>query len=208
MNQKTVILLALFILSALSCNLSDAAPEDGSNNRKTNLNITTTNNTTVSNTTASNNSPGSNNATTGPSSNNETGTSNNGTTSGRCGDDILQTNADGSDGQRFEECDGDDFGDDSCENLVPDSTGTLSCNEECRIVLSECLLPIENCSDLLQCITNCQGNQACFNSCLARSTSITLDDYENLVMCSSDSNCEDLACVEDNCPEDYDACFL
>lgn len=64
-----------------------------------------------------------------------------------------------------------------------------------------------NCPWLVTCASNCaQTDQACLNTCGGEATSAAVAQYNALVECSNTNNCQDDACVQQNCATQLTAC--
>lgn len=65
----------------------------------------------------------------------------------------------------------------------------------------------QSCPWLVTCATNCaQTDQACLNGCGAQATSAAVAQYNALVECTNTNNCQDDACVQQNCATPLSAC--
>jgi hypothetical protein len=63
-----------------------------------------------------------------------------------------------------------------------------------------------DCKGFLICLSICQEDQACQNDCVNQATQEALQTYDAVATCYQNNQCQDEACLDMNCANEYQAC--
>jgi hypothetical protein len=93
---------------------------------------------------------------------------------------------------------------------------TNACEGDDACILENCNNELQSCvggmSDTLpcplvaECLIDCDGDEACALAC-GRSTPEVAAEADALAVCADAENCNNLNCVENNCPDEWGVCY-